>query len=113
MIAVLAAILCFSECVVVPPPKPPPPPMNVALASWYDDSGTTASGLHYTYGYASLMFGSDWGHAVRFCHAGRCVVGRMDDHGPYVGGRAFDLNAPLKDALGCPDLCTLRWRDRR
>jgi hypothetical protein len=96
-----------------PPPKlstPPPPPMQTAVASWYDDSGTTASGRHYTYGYASLLFGSDWGHAVRFCYQ-RCVIGRLDDHGPYVTGRLFDLNPQLKEALGCPDLCTLRWRN--
>jgi hypothetical protein len=85
--------------------KPAP---QTALASWYDDSGTTASGGHYQYGFASLMFGSDWGHRIRFCYRG-CVVGRLDDHGPYVPGRAFDLNPSLKAALGCPDLCWLHW----
>ena len=91
-------------------PRPRPAPLHSALASWYDDSGQTASGRHYTYGYASLMFGSDWGHRVTFCHSGRCVTGELDDHGPYVSGRAFDLNATLRDALGCPDLCALGWR---
>jgi len=93
-------------------PRAPAPTPNAALASWYDDAGQTASGAHYGYGYASLMFGSRWGHRVRFCHAGRCVVGRLDDHGPYVGGRLFDLNAALRAALACPDLCWLRWGDR-
>lgn len=90
-------------------PQGHPRPMATALASWYDDAGTTASGVHYTYGYASLMFGSRWGYPVRFCYR-RCVIGRLDDHGPYVGGRAFDLNANLRGALGCPDLCVVRWR---
>jgi rare lipoprotein A (peptidoglycan hydrolase) len=70
----------------------PAPPMRPALASWYDDAGQTASGRHYTYGFASLQFGSEWGRRVRFCHARRCVTGRLDDHGPYVTGRLFDLN---------------------
>lgn len=91
----------------------PEPEGQVALASWYDDGGATASGVHFTYGFASLMFGSRWGHRVTFCHAGRCATGRLDDHGPYVGGRAFDLNASLRFALACPDLCWLRWRDWR
>ena len=90
---------------------PSPPPTQPALASWYDDSGSTASGVHYPLGYASLMFGSAWGHRVTFCYGRRCVIGRLDDHGPYVGGRAFDLNGSLKAALGCPDLCWLRWRN--
>ena len=88
----------------------PRAPANVALASWYDDAGATASGVHYTYGFASLIFGSEWGRRVTFCYGGRCVTGRLDDHGPYVGGRTFDLNGSLKAALGCPDLCWLRWR---
>lgn len=85
------------------------PPMNVAVASWYYDSGQTASGIHYPYGFASLMFGSRWGTRVLFC-AQRCAVGQMDDHGPYVSGRSFDLNPALKNATGCSDLCTVRWR---
>ena len=88
------------------------PPMQSALASWYDDSGTTASGAHYQYGYAALIFGSRWGHRVRFCYRHRCVTGQLDDHGPYVGGRTFDLSARLRAALGCSDLCYLRWRDQ-
>lgn len=83
--------------------------MHTAVASWYDDSGSTASGRHYTYGFASLMFGSEWGKRIMFCYR-RCVVGQLDDHGPYVGGRSFDLNPALKNATGCSDLCTVRWR---
>jgi hypothetical protein len=90
-------------------PRLEPPPMQTALASWYDDSGSTASGRHYTYGFASLLFGSDWGRRVRFCYRG-CAIGELDDHGPYVGGRLFDLNWRLKTAIGCPDLCVVRWR---
>ncbi len=84
-------------------------PMRTALASWYEDGGATASSRHYQYGFAALIFGSEWGKRIRFCSS-RCVTGTLDDHGPYVGGRTFDFNGPLKRALGCSDLCTIRWR---
>jgi hypothetical protein len=83
--------------------------MATAVASWYYDAGQTASGLHYQLGFAALIFGSAWGTPVRFC-AVRCATGRLDDHGPYVGGRTFDLNPALKAALGCGDICTVQWR---
>jgi rare lipoprotein A (peptidoglycan hydrolase) len=86
------------------------------LASWYDDAGVTASGTHYARGFAALIFGSEWGRAVSFCVArgrgcaGAPVTGRLDDHGPYVSGRTFDLDAALKAALHCSDLCSVRYR---
>lgn len=85
-------------------------PMRTALASWYDDGGATASGRHYPMNFASLMFGSEWGRRVVFEHNGRWATGRLGDHGPYVSGRAFDLGPALKAALGCGDLCTVRYR---
>lgn len=54
------------------------------------------------------MFSSQWGKRIRFCYR-RCVVGRLDDHGPYISGRAFDFNWALKTATGCPGLCRVRW----
>lgn len=90
---------------------------GVTIASWYDDSGSTASGEHFSYGFASLMFGNEWGHEISFCVAGRAghcagpvVTGQLDDHGPYVGGRGFDLNPELRDALNCSGLCPVYWR---
>lgn len=109
----MSLAVALAALVLANPAAKPAEPAQEALASWYDDAGTTASGTHYAYGYASLMFGSAWGHRVTFCHAGRCVVGRLDDHGPYVSGRAFDLNASLKAALACSDLCWLRWANWR
>jgi hypothetical protein len=87
------------------------PSQHHALASWFYDAGATASGRHYRYGYASLMFESRWGHRVRFCHRGRCAVGRLEDHGPYIIGRSFDLNPALRDRLRCGGLCWLRWSE--
>lgn len=95
-----------------PPPKPA---MQTALASWYDDSEQTASGTHASLGFAHLgpgegaYAGMAMGTEVEFC-AARCAVGTMDDHGPYVSGREFDLGPALKSAIGCSDLCELRWR---
>jgi hypothetical protein len=86
------------------------PPMHSAVASWYEIYGPTASGWSYTYGFASLIFGSQWGKRVMFCYRGKCQIGRLDDHGPYVSGRTFDLSPPLRAALSCPDLCNVRWR---
>jgi len=112
-VTLIASILAIAVGAFSAPEAPrrriAPRPPHVALASWYDDTGATASGRHYPHGFASLMFGSQWGRRVRFCYRGRCAVGRLDDHGPYVSGRGFDLNASLRYALRCPDLCWVRW----
>jgi hypothetical protein len=84
---------------------------QTATASWFRDGGPTASGQHFRFGYASLAYGSRWGHRIRFCHRGHCVVGKMEDHGPYTGNRRFDLNERLKNALRCGDLCTVSYSD--
>src|SRR6185312_7916380 len=90
----------------------------ITTASYYDDSGQTASGTHYTLGFASLMYGSEWGLRITFCRysstgcGGPKVTGELDDHGPYVGGRGFDLDEALRSALDCSDLCTVRWKIR-
>lgn len=83
--------------------------MNESIASWYYDAGSTASGTHYTNGFAALIFGSEWGKKVLFCYQ-RCAVGYLDDHGPYVGGRTFDLNQNLAGAIGFSGVGTVRWR---
>lgn len=85
-----------------------PPPMQEALASWFEDAGATACGTHYALGFAHVA-GIPCGARVEFC-AVRCVIGVREDSGPYVAGREFDLNPGLKAALGCSDLCRVRWR---
>jgi hypothetical protein len=89
--------------------------MATATASWYDDSGGTASGFHAALGFAHLGPGEGAypGMAFRtrvlFC-AVRCATGEMDDHGPYIAGREFDLGPALKAAIGASDLGTVRYR---
>jgi rare lipoprotein A (peptidoglycan hydrolase) len=88
---------------------PPSSPMNTALASYYDLSGTGACGVPAQDGYAFANLSLPCGTRVTFCYTS-CVTATMDDRGPYVSGRLFDLNVNLKDALGCPDLCEVRWK---
>jgi hypothetical protein len=90
-------------------PRQLDPPMASAIASWYDEPGPGACGTGAQVGlhFASLILGC--GQRVEMCHAG-CAVATMADHGPYITGRTFDLNVNLRAAIGCPDLCTVRWR---
>jgi len=78
------------------------------IASWYDDSGTTGCGFHAVLGVATLI-GVPCGGSVLLCHRRACVTATRDDSGPYVGGRSFDLNAEVRAALGCPDLCDVTY----
>ena len=89
-------------------------PRTKSTASWFDDRGSTACGIHVLYGYAHLP-GAGWpcGARVLFCYRYRCVVGFREDSGPYIAGRIFDLNPHLKSALGCSDLCPITWRRLR
>lgn len=87
------------------------PVMYPALASWFDDAGSTACGTHATNGFAHLPeAGWSCGTRVRFCYGSRCVTGMREDSGPYIEGRTFDLTPSLRNALVCPGLCHLRWR---
>lgn len=76
-------------------------------ASWFNDAGATASGSHYALGVAhkTLAFGT----RLRMC-ASRCATVTVEDRGPFIAGREFDLNYNAKTALGCSDLCSVRYR---
>jgi hypothetical protein len=80
-------------------------PMHKGLASWYDDREALAC-KRASLGVASLAV--PCGRRVRLCRGG-CVTATVDDHGPYVTGRIFDLNERVRRAIRCPDLCHLRW----
>lgn len=88
------------------------PPMNgPVLASYYTDGGGGACGMgdvQSGYRFASLFLAC--GTVIRMCHGSSCVDAMMSDHGPYVGGRTFDLNDNLRAALGCGGLCYVTWR---
>jgi rare lipoprotein A len=73
-------------------------------ASWYGGSfqgQRTASGERFdthelTAASRTLAFGT----RLRVCRRSRCVVVRVNDRGPYVGGRVLDLSKAARDRLG-------------
>ena len=67
-------------------------------ASWYYDGSHTACGFHAHYGVANLSL--PCGSKVTFMHGGRRVTAVVDDRGPYVAGREWDLNQNTAAALG-------------
>jgi rare lipoprotein A len=69
-----------------------------SLASWYDDGGSTACGFHAHFGVANKSL--PCGTQVTFNYGGRSVTATVDDRGPYVGGREWDLNQNVAGALG-------------
>ena len=72
--------------------------LTPTVASWYYDAGNTACGFHAYYGVANLSL--PCGTKVTMSSGGRTVVATVDDRGPYVGGRVFDLNQNVAAALG-------------
>jgi hypothetical protein len=69
-----------------------------SLASWYYDGGNTACGFHAGLGVANKAL--PCGTRVSFRFRGRTVTAVVDDRGPYVGGREWDLNQNTAGALG-------------
>ena len=76
-----------------------------AVASWYDDRGATACGYHAYYGVANVSL--PCGTKVTFRYGGRTVTATVDDRGPYVGGRTWDLNQNTASALGFDGVATV------
>lgn len=69
-----------------------------SVASWYDDAGQTACGYHAGLGVANRTL--PCGTRVTFHYGGRTINAVVDDRGPYVGGRDWDLNQNTASALG-------------
>jgi rare lipoprotein A len=76
-----------------------------SVASWYNDGGTTGCGFHATYGVANKDL--PCGTNVTFSYGGRTVTATVDDRGPYVGGREWDLNQNTAAALGFAGVGTI------
>jgi rare lipoprotein A len=68
------------------------------VVSWYEDAGTTACGFHATYGVANRSL--PCGTRVRLRRGGRTLTAVVDDRGPFVYGRQYDLNQTTAGALG-------------
>jgi hypothetical protein len=71
---------------------------RLAGASWYNDGGNTACGFHARYGVANRTL--PCGTTVAFRYNRRSVTATVDDRGPFVGGRDWDLNQNTAAALG-------------
>lgn len=76
---------------------------QMATASWYGaESGSrTASGKFFDgsqnyVAHKSLPFGT----GIRFTYHGRSIVAVVQDRGPYVRGRTFDLSKAAARRLG-------------
>lgn len=98
----------FDDLAIVPSPAPPEGALGRVIgsgvASWYGPGFAgrkTASGerfnpAEYTAAHRSLPFGSK----VRVTHNGRSVVVRINDRGPFHGGRVIDLSQAAAEDLG-------------
>jgi rare lipoprotein A (peptidoglycan hydrolase) len=68
-----------------------PPGYRRRVASWYRDDGLrTACGFTANYGVANKKL--PCGTHVKFWRAGHTVTAVVDDRGPYVAGRTWDLD---------------------
>ena len=76
-----------------------------SVASWYNDAGLTACGFHATLGVANKTL--PCGTKVSFFYGGRKVTAVVDDRGPFVAGRDWDLNQNTAAALGVAGVATL------
>jgi hypothetical protein len=68
-----------------------------SVASWYQDGGGTACGFHAYYGVANRTL--PCGSKITFARGGRTVTAVVDDRGPFVSGREWDLNQNTAGAL--------------
>ncbi|MCW2707140.1 MAG: hypothetical protein JWM22_982 [Frankiales bacterium] len=79
-------------------------------ASWYGGSfqgQRTANGENFdTNDYTAASKTLPFGTRVRVCHSG-CVVVRINDRGPYVGGRVLDLSRAAAQAIGYAGVVTV------
>lgn len=73
-------------------------PLQPAVASWYQDGGNTACGFHAGNGIANKAL--PCGTKVTLAYHGRTVTAVVDDRGPFVPGREYDLNQTTASALG-------------
>ena len=97
----LAAVCCvgceqaFAEC---------------GIASTYSSGTRTANGESYNHmgvsaAHKSLPFGTRV--VVRNQRTGRSITVRINDRGPFVGGRIIDLSTGAKNALGMDGLASV------
>jgi peptidoglycan lytic transglycosylase len=80
-----------------------------AIAAWYYDGGGTACGFHARYGVANRDL--PCGTQVTFRNGGNEVTATVDDRGPFVAGRTWDLSQSTAGALGFAGIGAI-WASR-
>jgi hypothetical protein len=89
---------------------------STAVASWFGPglygNGMACGGTltPSTWGVAARKETAACGQRITFRYRGNVVTATVVDRGPFIAGRTFDLTRPVKDALGCPDLCHLEYQ---
>lgn len=124
-LAALAATLTLGAQEVAAAVRRPDPPRHhhhrhhrrtprflTAIASWYDYAGASsgACGPLADNGVANRTL--PCGTRLVMC-AARCASAVVDDRGPYVPGRDFDLSLPLAERIGFDlnaGVGPVRWR---
>ncbi|MEO6713006.1 MAG: septal ring lytic transglycosylase RlpA family protein [Mycobacteriales bacterium] len=88
-------------------------PTYTGRASWYGpgfQGRRTANGERFdTYQLTAAHKTLPFGTRLRVCRAGRCVVVRVNDRGPYVRGRFLDLSKAAAQQIGVTEhgVCTV------
>ena len=82
--------------------------MTPVVASWYYDEGDTACGFHAEYGVANKTL--PCGTKVMLRYGRRSVTATVDDRGPFVYGRSYDLDQRTATALGMWGVATVYSR---
>jgi hypothetical protein len=85
-----------------------------AKASWYGPGfygRRTASGAVLTQGMMNVAHKSlPFGTRIQFEYKGRTAVAVVNDRGPYIHGRVFDLGPGTATALGFGGVGTVKYR---
>ena len=100
-LAVAAAVLAYAGALAVPDVAGAA--VQCGKAAWYDLHGVTASGepadaSQLTAAHRTLPFGTRV--KVENLANGRTVVVRVNDRGPFGGGRVIDLSRAAAERLG-------------
>jgi rare lipoprotein A len=105
-----SAMLIAAACATAPKPEQPAAPQNLhGVASWYGQEfagRTTANGeifdpLLFTAAHRTLPFGTVCD--VTNPKTGQSVRVRINDRGPYIGGRMIDLSYAAAQQIGLID----------
>lgn len=87
---------------------------QTGVASWYGPGfhgKTTANGERYNQnGISCAHRTAKLGSYIRVTNLsnGKTTSVKVNDRGPYSGGRILDMSKGLKNKLGCSDLCKVR-----